>query len=227
MGGGRGTCRRSFSVIVLVLSLAGSGLARQESAPADPGKVPTPPGEPPEAAIETGRPSVLLAPQFRARVGFCLLPGFDADLQAGKRSFSSRGLPTFSAEATVPVGLLFLSAAAEFAPSEQIDMTSVFLSAGLATSIGERWEAAWDVEVAVGAFLSDLNVDESRFGDFDAAAGGFARVDLGADLGQGWRASLWAGVRWAEYNFEPEVVSGDRSAGGIMPMAGLSLSLSF
>ena len=220
MARGRGGCRPTFSVLLLLVSLAGSAAAQQEPTPPQP-------QDPEEVAPESGWPSVLLAPQVRARVGFCHIPAFDADVPNGSRSFSSRALPTFSAELTVPVGILFLSAAVEFAPSKQIDMKSVFLSAGLATSLGERWGTAWDLEAAAGVLLSDLKVDESRFGDFDVAVGAFARVDLGTDLGKGWRTSLYLGMRWAEYDFQRTVVSGDRSAGGLMLVGGLSLSLSF
>ena len=244
---GRGANRLAFGALALLVNLTSAGLGqeaspgpagddlqepRREGVPTeDSGGIQTPlledPFGPLDTELELAIPPALRYPRVRLRGGGWLFHDFAADIPGGSRSFSSRVLPTIAADVTVPLGSLFLSASGEYARTRQIELKSLSLSLGVATNLGDVWGAAMDMEVSAGPFLAELEMDEARFGDFDAALGGFGRVDVGVRLGESLRASLWTDLRWAEFEFKETVVSGDESAGGLMVAGGLSLSLSF
>jgi hypothetical protein len=136
--------------------------------------------------------------------------------------------------AGVDAGLVFaekflLMASADYAATDHISVPA--LGAALGYLERRRPDAARGVpdEVAIyaGGFWSRFEVDASGFGDFDDGIG--FRVGLALT----WRPSTALSIgavgeyRLVEYDYEEDVIDGDRNAGGSTGWLGASVDLRF
>jgi hypothetical protein len=80
---------------------------------------------------------------------------------------------------------------------------------------------------SAGVLFAELEVDETRFGEFDHGVGFLARAELAARVSRRFTTSLWVDFRHVEFDFEPQTTGGDKTAGGATVAAGLSVVLRF
>ena len=84
-----------------------------------------------------------------------------------------------------------------------------------------------EVAVYAGGFWSSFEVDTEGFGDFEDAIGFRAGLSLMWKPSSGVAVGAVGEYRLVEYDYEDEVISGDRHAGGSGVWAGATLDLRF
>ena len=84
-----------------------------------------------------------------------------------------------------------------------------------------------EVSVYAGAFWSSFEVDTKDFGDFEDAVGFRAGIALTWRTSRGTTLSAVGEYRLVEFDYEPEILEGDRHAGGSSAWVGAAFDLRF
>jgi hypothetical protein len=84
-----------------------------------------------------------------------------------------------------------------------------------------------EATIFAGAIGGNLTVHETDFGDFDRGIGFGAGVAFGWTLSSHWTAEVLGEYRYLKFDYEKDVVSGDKHIGGNTGWFGLGMSLRF
>jgi len=124
---------------------------------------------------------------------------------------------------------LVLFASADYSATDDVNAQAV------GGAIGYRERAAPDASPGVpdevmvygGAFWGSFEVEEPGFGDFDDAVGVRAGITITYQLSPWISVTAIGEYRLIEFEYEEEVVEGDKFAGGSSAWIGLGLDLRF
>ena len=84
-----------------------------------------------------------------------------------------------------------------------------------------------EVMIYAGAFWAQFEIEEPGFGDFDDAIGFRAGLAVSYLLSPGVSVSAIGEYRLVEFDYEEEVIDGDKHAGGSGAWVGMSFDLRF
>jgi hypothetical protein len=84
-----------------------------------------------------------------------------------------------------------------------------------------------EVMVYAGAFWAQFEIEEPGFGDFDDAIGFRAGLTISYFLSPSFSVSAIGEYRLVEFDYEEDVIEGDKQAGGSGAWVGASLDLRF
>ncbi|MBI4566511.1 MAG: hypothetical protein HY716_17675 [Planctomycetes bacterium] len=82
------------------------------------------------------------------------------------------------------------------------------------------------MQLSAGALVGSFDIDAAGFGDFDTSWGYQFRGSATLQR-DSVSFSIWLDYRNIEFKFEPEVLEGDRRAGGATAAGGVSLGVVF
>lgn len=195
-----------------------AGLLRKQNPAAEPPRTFPPPEEEEEPVEATGHTGL--------RAGLWMMPGFRALVPGGLREFTDRALVDIGVDFSMTIDPVFLLASIDYGTYGEVSVRSGSIQVGIEAGVGEL-VFPLSVRGSVGVLFAELEVDETRFGEFDHGVGFLARAELMARVSGRVGASLWVDFRHVEFDYEPQVVGGDKTAGGAMIAAGLSVVLRF
>ncbi len=162
-----------------------------------------------------------------ARAGAWLHPEFEARTALGSREIKRGHLAMAGLELGWRSGPW--SAALSFDTAAADDVTAWLGGARLGASVflpvDDYLAVPLEAGISAGVLGGRLEVDQSGFGDFDPAWGFLTRGDLSAWLSDELSVSLWAEYRHIEFEYDREVLSGNRYAIG--PSVALGISMAF
>ncbi len=210
--------RLGMPLVLCLMALLGNAALAQEA----------PPPQEPELIDLTSEPAGMET--FVAlRAGGSRFPEFDALTAQGRRTIDSGVLFDAGLDAGMSWSGFLVFATVDLARSPDLDMFISGLHAGL------QWP--WDEphreppflrgSLSAGVLYGTLETDESAFGEFEAAIGFQIRAAVSLQITSALEAGLWLEVRHLGFEYEDDVIQGDRSAGGVLPTAGLSLGFRF
>jgi hypothetical protein len=178
-------------------------------------------------------PETTVQPFLRLRAGGWASRGFEfrADRADGQR-VKSDGQAMFSAgiDAGVEIAHHFLiwgTAEASGTDDVRADVAGVYL--GYRERAAEAYGHGVPDEVTIyaGGLWGRFEVDQSGFGDFDDAIGLGAGIALTWFPARNFVFSLIGEYRLMEFKYDPDVIEGDKQAGGSTVWAGLGFDLRF
>jgi glycerophosphoryl diester phosphodiesterase len=180
---------------------------------------PLPPDEEEEEPIEVAGLASL-------RTGLWAIPDFKAMTPAGSREISRTALFDVGMDFSLDVAPFFVQSSFDYALSSELSIISFSVQAGLETDLG-KLVVPLSLRASAGVIFAELEVDDSRFGNFDHAVGFLVRAELMGRVSSSVVASLWVDYRQVEFDFDPVVTSGDDTAGGATFAVGLSVGVRF
>jgi glycerophosphoryl diester phosphodiesterase len=160
------------------------------------------------------------------RAGVWAIPEFKATIPAGLRKIEQTALFDLGMDFSLDVAPFFVQSSFDYAFSSDLSVVSFSVQAGVETDLG-KMVLPLSLRASVGVMFAQLEVDESRFGDFDHGIGFLTRVELLGKVSSSVVTSLWVDYRQIEFDYKPSVVSGDDHAGGATFAAGLSIGIRF
>lgn len=169
--------------------------------------------------------------RFRGGVWACRGFAFEATrTNATKVEVDDEVLPSAGLDLGLVLGekfLVFLSG--DYAGTDHISLPA--LGAAVGYREVRRPDSARgvpdEVSVYAGGFWSRFEVDTTDFGDFDDAVGFRAGIALTWKLSRTSTLGAVGEYRLVEFDYEPEVLEGDRHAGGSSAWIGAALDLRF
>ena len=160
------------------------------------------------------------------RAGVWAIPEFKATVPAGLRKFTQAGLFDFGMDFSLDVAPIFIQSSFDYAFSSELSIVNFSVQAGVEADLG-KMVLPLSLRASLGVMFAQLEVDDSRFGDFDHGIGFLTRVELLGKVSTSVVTSLWVDFRHIEFDYRPTVVSGDDAAGGATFAVGLSIGLRF